>query len=177
MSRNEQRRRTREALLEAAALEFESYGYAETTLQHVADRLGLSRGTVLFHFQSKDALRCSLIDWADTAIAQALKSYGDEEQFESTLLSVSTLCVRDPRVRSGLLLREELERAGTIAPPGWRIQLSSLMSEHLMSQNLTSSEPIHQETMTLMFLSIMNSRRWHDEKQTQIAVKFFTRLS
>ncbi|MCI1660203.1 TetR family transcriptional regulator [Bifidobacterium psychraerophilum] len=47
MNRNEQRRRTREALLEAAALEFESYGYAETTLQHVADRLGLSRGTVL----------------------------------------------------------------------------------------------------------------------------------
>ena len=61
MNSAERRRRTREALLEAAALEFETQGYAKTTLQGVADRLGLTRGTVLFHFHTKEALRDTLI--------------------------------------------------------------------------------------------------------------------
>lgn len=55
MDNAERRRRTREALLEAAAQEFEAYGYEKTTLQGVADRLGLTRGTVLFHFHTKEA--------------------------------------------------------------------------------------------------------------------------
>ncbi|MFT4050984.1 MAG: TetR/AcrR family transcriptional regulator [Microbacterium sp.] len=66
MKRTEQRERTRSALLIAAAEEFESRGYAATSLSHVAEKLGLVRGTVHFHFATKQALAAAIIDHATT---------------------------------------------------------------------------------------------------------------
>ncbi len=53
--------RTRSAILEAAAVCFSTSGYEITTLEHIADRLSISRGTVLFHFASKRALLMEIV--------------------------------------------------------------------------------------------------------------------
>jgi AcrR family transcriptional regulator len=54
--------RTRAAILEAAAEAFTVSGYEVTTLDQIADRLGLTRGTVLFHFESKRALLMAIVE-------------------------------------------------------------------------------------------------------------------
>ena len=60
--------RTRAAILEAAAEAFTSSGYEVTTLDDIADRIQLSRGTVLFHFESKRALLMSIVEPLFTAL-------------------------------------------------------------------------------------------------------------
>jgi AcrR family transcriptional regulator len=62
VNRTEQRERTRQALLAAAAQEFEARGYVGTSLSDVAARLGLVRGTVHFHFRTKHALATAIVE-------------------------------------------------------------------------------------------------------------------
>jgi AcrR family transcriptional regulator len=56
----EHRRRTgaetRAAVLDAAAAEFRRQGYTATTLEKVADDVGITRAAVLHHFGSKDQI-------------------------------------------------------------------------------------------------------------------------
>jgi AcrR family transcriptional regulator len=54
--------RTRAAILGAAADAFCAGGYEVTTLEDIADRLDLSRGVVLFHFESKRALLMAIVE-------------------------------------------------------------------------------------------------------------------
>lgn len=54
--RKASRETRRHQLIEATIDCLARYGYAETTLAHVADVAGLSRGIVNFHFESKDKL-------------------------------------------------------------------------------------------------------------------------
>jgi AcrR family transcriptional regulator len=48
--------RTREAILDAAAIEFAAHGFAHANLQRVVERTGLTRGALYGHFASKVAL-------------------------------------------------------------------------------------------------------------------------
>jgi AcrR family transcriptional regulator len=52
----------RERLLEAAAAEVAERGYAGTSLQAIANRAGLTRGAVYWHFKNKPELFLALID-------------------------------------------------------------------------------------------------------------------
>ncbi len=54
--------RTRAAIIGAAAAEFSTSGYEATPIEHIAHRLGLSRATVLFHFESKRALLMAIVE-------------------------------------------------------------------------------------------------------------------
>ncbi|MCU7707013.1 TetR family transcriptional regulator [Streptomyces albidoflavus] len=56
MARQERAARTREALLLAAARQFEHRGYEGTSLGRVAQAVGVSVGALTFHFPSKAAL-------------------------------------------------------------------------------------------------------------------------
>ena len=53
--------RTRASILEAAAIKFSTGGYEITTLEQIAEQLGVSRGTVLFHFESKRLLLMEVV--------------------------------------------------------------------------------------------------------------------
>lgn len=66
MQREEQRRRSRAAILEAAGSRFERYGFAATSLSDVAAELGMVRGTVHFHFATKDGLVDALSEHFDS---------------------------------------------------------------------------------------------------------------
>jgi AcrR family transcriptional regulator len=55
-SRVEQKERRPREILEAAFEEFAEKGYAATRVEDVATRLGITKGTVYFYFQSKDVL-------------------------------------------------------------------------------------------------------------------------
>ncbi|MGW0083688.1 ScbR family autoregulator-binding transcription factor [Streptomyces sp. NPDC003393] len=54
--RQERARRTREAILEAAAQVFDERGYQAATIGEVLNRSGVTKGALYFHFPSKQAL-------------------------------------------------------------------------------------------------------------------------
>jgi AcrR family transcriptional regulator len=53
--------RTRAAIIDAAGNLFSTKGYAATSLEEIGAQLGVSRGTVLFHFETKLALLFAVV--------------------------------------------------------------------------------------------------------------------
>jgi AcrR family transcriptional regulator len=62
MDQRARRARTTEKLLKAAAEAFAERGFHGTTVDDVAERAGLTKGSVYSNFQSKDALFLALLD-------------------------------------------------------------------------------------------------------------------
>lgn len=60
-SRQRQKAATRAAILHTAAEEFDAHGYSATSVAHIADRLGLTKGSVYFHFPSKAELAAEVV--------------------------------------------------------------------------------------------------------------------
>ncbi|MGI5268347.1 TetR/AcrR family transcriptional regulator [Nonomuraea sp. CA-218870] len=60
--RQQRSRETVEAILEAAAQLFQRHGYAATTTNKIADRAGVSVGSLYQYFPNKDALLLALAD-------------------------------------------------------------------------------------------------------------------
>lgn len=121
MKRAEQRAQTRQALLEAASLEFEANGYAATVLSDISDRLGMTKGTVYFHFPTKALLAQAVTaNWSvmweeEIAVSRARGLSLDEleslmiriaERFQSDALIRATIRL----VRERELIEEELPR-------------------------------------------------------------------
>lgn len=74
-------RATRERLLRAAEVLFTRCGYAETSVNDVAERAGVGVGTVYHHFPDKRAMLLELIDdWGDRLVA-ARRTDLDFERF------------------------------------------------------------------------------------------------
>lgn len=55
-------RDTRARLLSAAATSFLQHGYEATTLEQIADQLGITRPAVLYHFKTKEALLSAITE-------------------------------------------------------------------------------------------------------------------
>jgi len=53
-------------ILDRAAALFAQHGFAHTSVQAVADAVGLSKAGLLHHFPTKDALRAAVLDQAGT---------------------------------------------------------------------------------------------------------------
>jgi AcrR family transcriptional regulator len=183
MNRAEQRRRTREALLEAAAEEFVARGYGQATLQGAADRLGLTRGTVLFHYKSKDALRDALCDWADARLTEAVEAEqpGDPDQrFVATLRAFAQVYGGDVRVRAGLALQDERCREHPEVS-AWRAALDARAASFLAerSDGRPGAEPspsVAAVALTSMFLGVVRDPSWRTERQLRAALDYATSL-
>lgn len=66
---------TREAILHAAAEEFDRLGYDRTSLTSVLARAGLTKGAFYFHFPSKEAVASALIERQTEFWAQVRESW------------------------------------------------------------------------------------------------------
>jgi AcrR family transcriptional regulator len=66
-----------EGILDRAAALFARRGYAKTSVQDVADAVGLSKAGLLHHFPSKDALHAAVLAQADTLGQRVLDQLGD----------------------------------------------------------------------------------------------------
>ena len=176
MNNAERRRRTREALLEAAAQEFEAYGYEKTTLQGVADRLGLTRGTVLFHFHTKEALRDTLVAWCDERLCATMAGSDGRGGGVHMLTKVADMHHEDARIRAGLLLYDEEARRGVKSRMEWEKSLEVCLKATL--GNDPSEMPgIRVGAVADMYVAIMRSDRWKDERQLHQALGFLFSLT
>ena len=62
--KQEQSARSKNALIEAATALFAERGYRETSVQAIGERAGLSRGSIFWHFDSKEGLLWAVVERA-----------------------------------------------------------------------------------------------------------------
>ena len=63
---------TTERLLDAAEAEFGAKGFDRTRLQDIAKRVGISRPSLLYHFESKQVLYAAVVHKAFASLGEAL---------------------------------------------------------------------------------------------------------
>ncbi len=71
-TRAAQARRTRQGVLDAARRLFAERGFAATSLQQIADELGVTKANVYYYFRTKDAILQALLDGQVTALEAML---------------------------------------------------------------------------------------------------------
>ncbi len=67
--------RTRAAIIDEAGKLFSTKGYAATSLEEIGAQLGVSRGTVLFHFDTKLALLFAVVEPLQTDVEAMLTEF------------------------------------------------------------------------------------------------------
>lgn len=69
---------TRSHILEAALEVFSEHGFEGSSLQQIADRLGLTKAALYYHFRSKDELLEALVEPAMTDLDELLDRHSGE---------------------------------------------------------------------------------------------------
>ncbi len=67
------REATRRKLFEAAVTLISEQGYGATTVDEIAERAGVAKGTVYYNFGGKDELYAALLEWGVTRLADTLR--------------------------------------------------------------------------------------------------------
>ncbi|HEY6574366.1 MAG TPA: TetR/AcrR family transcriptional regulator [Mycobacterium sp.] len=92
---------TRQRITRAAQDVFRELGYAGTTNKTVADRAGLTRPTINYHFESKQALfRCAVDANAEVVEATTSRLTAQESTLRGRLRELTTSMCADPDVRA-----------------------------------------------------------------------------
>src|ERR1700722_18801394 len=107
---------TADRILDAALVSFGTRGYEATSLDALADGLGMRKQSILYWFSSKDVLLEALIDRSASELAEAMEASlaragGGWERIEAVVRSVFRLAARRPELLG--LVRE----VGRHAPP------------------------------------------------------------
>jgi AcrR family transcriptional regulator len=107
---------TADRILDAALVSFGSRGYEATSLDALADSLGMRKQSILYWFSSKDALLEALIDRSAAELAGALeeslaRAGTGWSRIEAVVRSVFRLAARRPELLG--LVRE----VGRLGPP------------------------------------------------------------
>lgn len=121
----------RQQILDAAVISFSRLGFHETTLEHIREEAGLSRGAVYHYFKSKDEIIAAL---------QEEWGRGDRPDFEAAA------DIDDPMASLQVLLnavRERHNRPGFAAGNRLGIFLwaESLLNEEILDRQLSLSNP------------------------------------
>jgi AcrR family transcriptional regulator len=114
-------RRTK--LLDAAAAAFVEHGFQRTQMDDIAERLGVSKGTIYRTFDSKDALFAAVIVWADspddasipsdhaaTNIGALASSITDELVAAISALELTAIVTERRPLRRAASVADEVER-------------------------------------------------------------------
>lgn len=109
-----EKREVSERILDAATRLFAERGFEATSLQSVADAVGIRKPSLLYHFPSKDELRKAVLDkllahWNQVLPKLLMAATSGREQFDAIIKETVAFFTAD-RDRARLLLREALDR-------------------------------------------------------------------
>lgn len=105
----------RDQILEAATHQMAARGYNGTTVQAVADAVGIRKPSVLYHFSNKENLRKAVLErilsrWNEVLPRLMMASArAGVERFDGVIAEIMAFFAKDPD-RARLLLREMLDR-------------------------------------------------------------------
>lgn len=103
----------RTQILSEATRLFARKGFDGTTVQEVAEAVGIRKPSLLYHFASKDELRQAVLDdvlarWNDV-IPNVLLQAARDQQFEAIMDAISSFFLEDGD-RARVILREAIDR-------------------------------------------------------------------
>jgi TetR/AcrR family transcriptional regulator len=103
----------RTAILSAATRLFAAQGVGATSIQEIADAVGIRKPSLLYHFASKDALYEAVLAellsrWSET-VPTLLRAAAREDRLDAILDETFAFFLAEPD-RARLLLREALDR-------------------------------------------------------------------
>ncbi|WCT05978.1 TetR/AcrR family transcriptional regulator [Rhodococcus qingshengii] len=154
-------RKTRAAILSASATQFDTLGYAETSISTIIGASGITKGAIYFHFKSKEAIALRLIDdWNHTdgetiSITRILGSQsvtksrilGTEStklgQLTAIFASLADRVATDPALRAGMKLTFELSIDDDHAFSRWVEDIHSLVDEAITAGELGNHPAAH----------------------------------
>jgi len=121
----------RSRILEAATRLFAQQGFAGVSLRSIAERVGISKPSLLYHFPSKDRLREEVLGgvfdhWARRLPGLLRAVTSGEDQFEALMTELTSFFREDPDTTQ-LILRELLDR-----PEEMRSRLAASMRPLVM---------------------------------------------
>lgn len=109
-----------ELILDRAAALFAQQGFAKTSLQDVADAVGLSKAGLLHHFPSKEALRSAVIEHADALGRRVVDAVADQPvgpaRDRRALETLVDVAFAHPGLVAMLLAPASSQGAGSDAP-------------------------------------------------------------
>ncbi|MGW1776696.1 TetR family transcriptional regulator [Streptomyces sp. NPDC002104] len=135
--------RTRNALIRAAAVEFDNAGYDGTSLARISTAAGMSIGAVTFHFPSKRELADAVQEEGRTVTQAALTGVVSESlpalrMVVDLTLELARLMEQEPAVRSAIRLSRE--RPGTASwSDTWLPTVQELLDQAYKSGQLRES--------------------------------------
>lgn len=95
VTREEQKRSTRDKLLAAAALCFAEKGYSGSSIADIAQRAEVAQGTMYVHFKSKEALFKTMIEEEHAQGAEKAAQAARVTPYLNGIIGVLTGCIRD----------------------------------------------------------------------------------
>jgi AcrR family transcriptional regulator len=104
--------RTRAQVLEAAAELFAARGYRGTSVKDVAERVGMTKGAVYFHFPSKESLAVAVVEehyarWPAAMEEIRAQGFAPLETAEEMLTRAAQAFRDDPIMQAGARLQNE----------------------------------------------------------------------
>ncbi len=116
----------RTRILEAVVHLFGENGFEGTSIQSIAESVGIKKQSLLYHFRSKDVLRQEVIGdlisvWTAELPKLLTKDESGYDRFSSTMTSFVEFFLKD-RNRARFTIREMLDRPD---------EISAVVSEHL----------------------------------------------
>ncbi|MBP8939765.1 MAG: helix-turn-helix transcriptional regulator, partial [Agrobacterium sp.] len=75
LTRAEQKIQRPLQILDAAFEEFTKRGFTATRVEDIADRVGVTKGTVYVYFETKEALFAAMIEHVGKPFQEAFKAY------------------------------------------------------------------------------------------------------
>lgn len=116
----------RQRILEEATRRFGDHGFGETSIDSIADAVGIRKPSLLYHFQSKEKLREEVVQnmmerWKEDLPRLLTTATGGHDRFESMITAVIDFYQEDP-TRARLSVREAMDRPDS---------LKKLLQQHL----------------------------------------------
>jgi AcrR family transcriptional regulator len=130
----ERARQTRRLILLAAAEEFATNGFRSTSLVHVAQRAGITKGAIYHHFGNKENLAASVVEehysqWPALVAETRSRGLNSLETIIAILEQVATVFRDDPLVQASARLQIERSTIGIPLPTpfvGWTELMTDL---------------------------------------------------
>jgi len=125
----------RHRILDAATRLFAERGFAGTSIQAVADEVGIRKPSLLYHFNSKATLREAVVEslfgrWKDVLPRVLVAATSGQNRFDATVAELMHFFGEDPS-RARLLVREVLDNPDEMRR---QVQIHVLPWLHMVSE-------------------------------------------
>jgi AcrR family transcriptional regulator len=162
---------TRAKIVSAAAELLAEVGYTATSLDEVAERAGLTKGTIYYHFDSKEDLYWSVVFPEVEATIESAKGIAERESDPLRALHrifhASTRRVRDPRQKymyyqEMLPLRPDMREAIRAREREYEAIVTQLIRKGQERGELVRGNP---KVMALIAIgTVARTARWYDAR-------------